>query len=166
MYEELVKRIRGCSYSDPNGCEECRDCPNAEKYYECKQKLALQAADAIEELSRVAEAIPHVCECCIGCEVETGGCDRAFVLSPKRAREYLSKRRWITVTKRPPDESGNYLTAFGDGTAMAVNEFMHPRGWLTEEGRKANPNGKWYWGGVTHWMPLPEPPKENGKSET
>lgn len=80
--------------------------------------------------------------------------------------ESLIKPRWISVTKRPPDESGNYLTAFGDGTAMAVNEFMHPRNWLTEEGRKANPNGKWYWGGVTHWMPLPEPPKENGKSET
>lgn len=43
---------------------------------------------------------------------------------------------------------------------MAVNEFMHPRDWLTEEGGKANPNGKWYWGGVTHWMPLPEQPKE------
>lgn len=55
MYDELVKRIRGCIYSDPNGCEECHDCPNAENYYECKQKLALQAADAIEELSRVAE---------------------------------------------------------------------------------------------------------------
>ena len=162
MYEELVKRIRGCSYSDPNGCEECRDCPNTENYYECKQKLALQAADAIEKLSRVADAIPHVCECCIGCEVETGGCDRAFVLSPKRAREYLNRLRWIPVTEGLPKKSGNYLTAFEDGT-VAVNEFMHPRDWLTEEGRKANPNGKWYWGGVTHWMPrpkAPEPPKE------
>lgn len=51
----------------------------------------------IEELSKLADAIPHVCECCIGCEVESGGCDRGFVLSPKRAREYLSKRRWIPV---------------------------------------------------------------------
>ena len=76
------------------------------------------------------------------------------------AIEELSKPRWIPVTERLPDETGNYLTAFGDGKAMAVNEFMHPRDWLTEEGRKAHPNGKWYWGGVTHWMPLPEPPKE------
>ena len=75
--------------------------------------------------------------------------------------------RWIPVTERLPDKSGNYLTAFADGTAMAVNEFMHPRGWLTEEGRKANPNGKWYWGGVTHWMPLPEPPlSEPPKEDT
>lgn len=68
-------------------------------------------------------------------------------------------RRWIPVTERLPDKSGNYLTAFGDRIAMAVNEFMHPRDWLTEEGREAHPNGKWYWGGVTHWMQLPEPPK-------
>lgn len=60
MYEELVKRIRGCSYSDPNGCEECRDCPNAENYYECKQKLALQAADAIEELSREVKSLNKI----------------------------------------------------------------------------------------------------------
>ena len=74
--------------------------------------------------------------------------------------ESLMKPDWIPVTDRLPEKSGNYLTAFGDRTAMAVNEFMHPRDWLTEEGRKAHPNGKWYWGGVTHWMELPEPPKE------
>ncbi len=53
MYEELVRRLRRCSYSDPNGCEECRDCPNVGNLYECKQKLVLQAADAIEELSKL-----------------------------------------------------------------------------------------------------------------
>lgn len=57
MYDELVKRIRSCSYSDPNGCDECRDCPNADNFYECKQKLALQAADAIEELQKVANKL-------------------------------------------------------------------------------------------------------------
>ena len=76
------------------------------------------------------------------------------------AADVVERPRWIPVTERLPDESGNYLTAFGDGRYMAVNEFMHPRGWSTEEGRKAHPNGKWYWGDVTHWMPLPEPPKE------
>lgn len=76
------------------------------------------------------------------------------------AADVVQRPRWIPVEQRLPEKSGNYLTAFGDGTAMAVNEFMHPRDWLTEEGRKANPNGKWYWGGVTHWMLLPELPKE------
>ena len=58
-----------------------------------------KAADAIEELSRAADAIPHVCECCIGCEVESGGCDNAFILSPERAKEYLNKHRWIAVVE-------------------------------------------------------------------
>lgn len=55
--DELVKRLRCCSYSDPNGCEECRNCPNADNFYECKQKLTLQAADAIEELLKAAKAM-------------------------------------------------------------------------------------------------------------
>ena len=73
MYEELVKDLR----------------ENHDKYF----ARDMQAADAIEELSKLADAIPHVCECCIGCEVESGGCDNAFVLSPKRAREYMSGRK-------------------------------------------------------------------------
>lgn len=159
MYEELVKKIRGCSYSDPNGCEECRNCPNAENYYECKQKLALQAADAIEELSRVADAIPHVCECCIGCEVETGGCDRAFVLSPKRAREYLSKPRWIPATKAPALKVGDegypgylvYANGYYDVADYAVDRLGN--------GPSFHVDGE-YEPYITHYMPLPEPPKE------
>lgn len=60
MYEELVQRIRRCSYSDPNGCEECRNCPNKENYYECKQKLALQAAGVIEKLSREVKSLEKI----------------------------------------------------------------------------------------------------------
>ena len=174
MYEELVKRIRGCSYSDPNGCEECRDCPNAENYYECKQKLALQAADAIEELGRVADAIPHVCECCIGCEVETGGCDRAFVLSPKRAREYLSKPRWIPVTEQKPplpeDEDVCYVHVIAAVNGRKeVEPVLYSRAYRLRDGKRVRIErfiGDGEVLDVTHWMPLPQPPKENGKSET
>lgn len=66
------------------------------------QQAMTEAADSIEELSKLAEAIPHVCECCIGCELEkkNGGCDNAFVLSLKRAMQYLIKPRWITVEEK------------------------------------------------------------------
>ena len=118
-----------------------------------------EAADAIEELSRVADAIPHVCECCIGCEVESGGCDRAFVLSPKRAMEYLSKPRWIPVTERLP-EDGSDVLAYLDSRITAANYYKETwqdcvmgRLYLTEEGL------------VTHWMPLPEPPKEEANHD-
>ena len=89
MNEELVKLLRYCS-EEQNGCGMCAlssDCV-------LRVGLLTQAADAIEELSKLADAIHHVCECCIGCEVESEGCDHAFVLSPKRAKEYLSNPRY------------------------------------------------------------------------
>lgn len=66
--------------------------------------------------------------------------------------------RWISVTE-PPKEDGKYITLFADGFVcenhymVFTNDDIHPEG------------GKWYhneasMGGVTHWMPLPEPPKE------
>ena len=77
------------------------------------------------------------------------------------AADVVERPRWIPVTERLPEKSGNYLTAFGDGTALSTNIFMHPDDWLTEEGHTINPNGKWYYGEVTHWQELPEPPEED-----
>ena len=69
------------------------------------------------------------------------------------AIEVLSKMekatRWIPVTERLPEKSGSYLVyVYGEVTEMDC--------W----------RGKWHMLGddytkaVTHWMPLPEPPKE------
>ena len=71
MYEDLIRDLR-----DPNKPVDC----NA-------------VADAIEELSKLAETIPHKCKCCIGCEIEqkNGGCETGFVLSPKRAKAYIEE---------------------------------------------------------------------------
>jgi hypothetical protein len=56
-------------------------------------------------------------------------------------------RQWISVTERLPEHSGLVLTYYNCGTCDV--SFIH--------------NGKWYGdcddGRVTHWMPLPEPPK-------
>ena len=95
MYEEQIKELRALDIKYKSSVP-----------YEVLDALS-EAADAIEELSRVVDAIPRVCECCIGCEVETGGCDRGFVLSPKRAREYLNRLRWIPVTKAPALKVGD-----------------------------------------------------------
>ena len=57
--------------------------------------------------------------------------------------------RWIPVTERLPEKNGSYLVyVYGEVTEM---DYWH---------------GKWhrlrddYTKAVTHWMPLPEPPKE------
>lgn len=91
MYEELIMSLRICEGACNKECvlynsvqvdgDTCQNC------------LCAMAADAIEGLSRVAEAIPHRCECCVGCELEkkNGGCDHAFVLSPERAKAYIEE---------------------------------------------------------------------------
>lgn len=159
MYEELVKRIRGCSYSDPNGCEECRDCTNAENYYECKQKLALQAADAIEELSRAKEELAK--------RVAYWQAQLIQAMCGETLAE-LEKPRWVSVTEALPESvDDDVLVTDGEGCAVG---YWRPDaqawdstdfGWL--ENRSEPPCGIHT---VTHWMPLPplpEPPKEEAK---
>lgn len=147
MYDELVNQLR-----------------HPWQYNGLIADLTNSAADAIEELIRVADAIPHVCECCIGCEVETGGCDRAFVLSPKRAREYLSKPSWIPVAEGLPKTRESIL---GKKSSKVIVAFRFDDG--TQGTDTAHTlNGEWVFEDhitvvartITHWQPLPEPPKE------
>ena len=147
MYEELVKRLRNRangSYEEKcEGCEFTEDFPPC---VHCTIKAFNDAADAIEGLSKLAHAIPRVCECCVGCELEkkNGGCDHAFVLSPKRAMQCLSKPRWIPVTERLPEEDTLVLVWRYNGLPY-VSRRTDSTYWLGL-GRDS---------GITHWMPLP-----------
>ncbi|MDO4861734.1 MAG: DUF551 domain-containing protein [Eubacteriales bacterium] len=96
-----------------------------------------EAADAIEELQkRVDESIPK---------------DDAEIIIAE-----VAKPRWIPVTERLPEaESGSTSkpVLVTDGDCMAIAEWFNFE--LCEP----------YWsytgiGDITHWMPLPEPPKE------
>lgn len=62
----------------------------------------------------------------------------------------VSSSTWIPVTERLPEESGKYLAYCGeyDGICVLYYEVLKTKGkWRTK------------WKEVTHWMPLPEPPK-------
>jgi len=68
--------------------------------------------------------------------------------------ELQAAQEWIPVTERLPEYGGSYITAFSKGE-VGHNLYM----------TFADGSGKWYQnsedtGEVTHWMPLPEPPKE------
>lgn len=65
------------------------------------------------------------------------------------AIEKLSKPRWIPVTERLPEPLVNVLALYGDGR-MDID-------WVDHEGCFVCEN---LYDGVTHWMPLPEPPEE------
>ena len=150
MYEDLVKRLRDAAkMSDALAVL----LPHSE--WNATAKLYNEAADAIEELSKLADAIPHICECCIGCEVESGGCDNAFVLSPKRAREYMNKPRWIPATERLPDDLTRVIVFCEDGVSYGLCEHL-----IADDEEVIEWHDFLHYPITpTHWMPLPEPPK-------
>ena len=69
--------------------------------------------------------------------------------------QYMPPPAWIPVTERLPEEGVSVQVCFRSqgGIAQAVSE------------RFVNDRNQSYWSGLcgmkpTHWMPLPEPPKE------
>ena len=59
---------------------------------------------------------------------------------------------WISVKDRLPDKNGNYLVSVtSDFAGVHVANFQSGEAFLWYPFIKSD---------VTHWMPLPEPPKE------
>lgn len=69
------------------------------------------------------------------------------------------KFKWISVEERLPEEKGKYIIAYHpcywndvnyDKIKLGTDTFMGKVKWARRKYRR-----------VTHWMPLPEPPKED-----
>ena len=149
MYDELIKRLRvfceGCKLWD--GCKCCLK-------GECSQQKSLQAADAIEELQK---------------DLEQG--QDYYEFWKHKAEQGLKMLQvaisnmpcWIPVTERLPDGDTDVLVT--DGNALAVGYYRPDAnawdscefGWI-ENRPDPFPSGL---GTVTHWMPLPQPPKDS-----
>lgn len=56
---------------------------------------------------------------------------------------------WIPVSERLPEKSGDYLVAVNNGAYRFTHKMYYHEGWWYDFDCE-----------VTHWMPLPEPPKE------
>ena len=141
MYDELIKKIRHCA-TDPMHCLSCVE----DKDGRCFARLMTQGADAIEALSKLA------------------------LDEHNRAAVAAWENRWIPVTERLPEENGRYLVRYKRDIVLDYTEvhddevrimkFFVGDGWrypflCQPELRKAEQQT------VTHWMPLPEPPKED-----
>lgn len=131
MYEELVKRLRK------------RAVNLKEKFTKNAELLAelTEAADAIDELDTLLDGVSAdndaLCE----------------------TIERLKKPRWIPVTERLPEEWKSVLTYQPykndvDKPLIRVSWYIGAGIW--RECEQANTLEL----PVTHWMPLPEPPKE------
>lgn len=102
--------------------------------------LLREAADRLEELEKQNEAMIKEL------------CDKEDLVREAEGRFYelekqLSEKQseWISVEKRLPGADGRYITYNGED--IKIRSFDPVR------------QGSWIIGEVTHWMPLPEPPK-------
>ena len=145
MYEELVKQMRFCA--EDCSVVECQDkCPNFGNYrpYEyCFSRLMAQAADAIEDLQKAVNFHKFNSE---------------FWEDKYNS---LADEKWISVTERLPMDKTEVLAYYGfvhDGE-MSKIRFIGVLKYFTID---ATPHWQHESMGltVTHWMPLPEPPKD------
>lgn len=68
------------------------------------------------------------------------------------------ERRWIPVAERPPENIGLYLVIekhWLDGSQCIKIAKWNAVDWFTADRKSKEITPR-----VTHWMPLPEPPKE------
>lgn len=143
MYDELKERCRACSQECiyPSECSYFNKPP-----LRCMRQLLSEAADAIEALSKLA------------------------LDEHNRAAKLAWERRWIPVTERLPKEMDQSC----GGWSAEIRPSDDVLAWLSSEKRRTvvwyshvynewttvDENTVYCFEEVTHWMPLPEPPKE------
>ena len=135
--EELVKRLR--EYAKEH-------CPLDRGSGICGCIDAREAAVAIEELSKQIDELQK--------RVAYWQAQLTKSMCGETLAE-LEKPRWVSVTERLPEDGSDVLAYVDNSRITAVNYYKETwqdcvtgRLYLMEEGF------------VTHWMPLPEPPKE------
>ena len=69
------------------------------------------------------------------------------------AAKVVEQPRWIPVTERLP-EDGEWVLVWGRGQQIPTMMFRESGAWIDDQFLEFHTT-------VTHWMPLPEPPKED-----
>lgn len=154
MYDELIKNLRGRSqFLLPHYREETS--------YD--SDLMKQAADAIEELTGfVQEDERDRDEYRERLDKANDAIEELSAIREEQKAEIIlmaaeDKPRWIPVTERLPEEKkAHYLCLLDDDSMAVVYWSKVPNRASKGEWAWHNPN----WKEVTHWMPLPQPPKE------
>lgn len=93
-------------------------------------------------------------------EVYTNGSMLVPVFRVEQMIEHYFGSKWIPVSERLPDTSGEYLVAVKDVSGQVYSDYADydtfRQKWTT--GLFLGVKDK-----ITYWMPLPEPPKEEDK---
>lgn len=72
---------------------------------------------------------------------------------------YRKKKEWIPVTERLPEKGQEVLAYRGDffGDMMNTYTYLGSGNWEDDYGYRGSAEHE----GITHWMPLPEPPERS-----
>lgn len=156
MYDELVKRLR--TMSDWTGISFLDESENV------RTNLS-EAADAIEELNRKVEDFEAMRE--ISPEAEYAinkHADNIISRLDKLINDSKEKPHWISVTEKLPEDM-KMVIGFTpcDGYMFVgyhITSIYHDRDFSHWNIVTAMRSTRKMTKKVTHWMPLPEPPKE------
>lgn len=141
MYEELIAEINETR-------DDCRDSDFIESAY--IGELLGKAADAIEKLSKRLKDL----ECINIGDLDCDDNQLCTCMAIVRNRLEAQKSRWISVEEALPEPETCVLVFSGfDGARYQCTGFLSDGKWLYDHDDTEIPR-------VTHWMPLPEPPKE------
>ena len=102
-----------------------------------------------------APAAEVVQEDCKACAEATTNCIAEL---QEQIAELRSMQKWIPVTERLPERNDDVLCYRGNhiGVLMDVYTYIGDDKWDDTYGNRIYTDDE----GITHWMPLPEPPKE------
>ena len=156
--KELAAALRLCGGT--RGVEECRDgCPFYKGPYtdRCVPGMTAACADALENSGTHVMALQQEIERLRG---QNEKLREAAAILTKEAADLL-ERQWIPVTERMPEDCDDVLALvsglYGNCTFESTPMLC---AWFGKDGWFCNEYPEWDNPGVTHWMPLPEPPKE------
>ena len=118
------------------------------------------AADKLEQMQAEFKTIQEdgLCAVCAFDDIAPPGCENDCCFSWRGKEEPEDSKvveidqlnRWIPVTERLPESGVRVIVCRGDKTEQGV--FLGVNGWWKVYGTNTKK--------VTHWMPMPEPPKE------
>lgn len=148
-YVELVTALRCCSTIDAlnNGCDSC---PYEYCGEDC-QNLCGYAADAIEELLAAV----------LDLEEQIGRLQDTVSYRDIQIKKLVSEKtvpHWISVEERLPETDDWVIVAILDDRGDTPYQYAD-FGWYLDAARCWIINAEQR-RDVTHWMPLPAPPKE------
>lgn len=143
MYDELIRKLRELA-SIPAHCETVDSCDGCSKEDIC---LRFTNERIIETASEAADAIEST--------------SKAYQMMAEAYEAEVTKPKWIPVTERLPETGVDVLVMFPQNMAVASRDMGEwvvnsGDGWCTDVNLSDDEKEP------THWMPLPQPPKEEG----